>query len=73
MPILSQPHRTLRRIAEEHGVSYKPSGAGGGDLGVGFSANPGPMDRMCCAARDVGLAPLDLEIDTTGVSLRSLL
>ena len=37
MPILSEEHLEIRRLAEGCGVRYKPSGAGGGDLGIAVS------------------------------------
>ncbi len=68
MPIVSEPHRRLRSLAEEHGVSYKPSGAGGGDFGVAFAADPGPLQQLSDAARKSGFGVLDLAVDPRGVS-----
>ena len=33
-------HKNLQRIAEEFNVFYKPSGAGGGDIGLALSSSP---------------------------------
>lgn len=69
MPIVSEPHLRLRELAENCGVSYKPSGAGGGDLGVGFATEPQSLVRLSEAVRDAGLSVLDLDIASRGVVL----
>lgn len=69
MPIVSEPHLRLRQLACEFGVSYKPSGAGGGDLGVGISTEQDSLDRMCRAAREAGFQVLDLAVDPRGATL----
>jgi len=35
--IMSERHQTLRTLAENQGLVYKPSGAGGGDFGIVFA------------------------------------
>lgn len=67
MPIVSEPHQRLRSLAEEHGVCYKPSGAGGGDFGVAFAADRGPLQQLSAAARDSAFGVLDLAVDPRGV------
>ena len=66
MPILSQEHRRLRRLAAECGVHYKPSGAGGGDLGIAFGFDPNAMQETTAGAMAEGFAVLDLETDAKG-------
>ena len=66
MPILSQEHRRLRRLAAECGVHYKPSGAGGGDLGLGFAVDSEGVREMAVRAGAEGFAVLDLETDGEG-------
>jgi phosphomevalonate kinase len=67
MPILSDEHRALRRLAVESGVHYKPSGAGGGDLGVGFATDREAAARMAERAAVEGFQIVDLEIDSKGL------
>ena len=67
IPVLSNEHRTLRKLAEETGVSYKPSGAGGGDVGLGFTDDPEAAAVFAARAEAAGFAPLDLHIDPEGV------
>ena len=68
MPILSQEHRRLRRLAAECGVHYKPSGAGGGDLGIAFGFDPNAMQETTAGAMAEGFAVLDLETDAKGLT-----
>lgn len=69
MPIVSEPHLRLRVLAENCGVSYKPSGAGGGDLGIGFAAEPQSLARLSETVHDAGFSVLDLDIADRGVFL----
>jgi len=69
MPILSQEHRRLRRLAAESGVRYKPSGAGGGDLGIAFAVDPVAMQEMAARAEAEGFAVLDLQTDPRGFTV----
>ena len=67
IPILSDEHLELRRLGDDLGVSYKPSGAGGGDVGIGFTDDPDLANAFAAKASDAGFSPLDLEVDPTGV------
>jgi phosphomevalonate kinase len=66
MPIVSDPHRRLRAAAEESGVHYKPSGAGGGDFGVGFSTDEDRIEEFSRRAGAAGFATPALELDISG-------
>ena len=65
-------HRGVRKLATAFGVAYKVSGAGGGDLGLAFGADPEAMSRFRKAAAErydiIGIAvdPLGLAVETTG-------
>lgn len=67
IPILSREHLVLSELAGESGVRYKPSGAGGGDVGVGFTDDPAAAAAFTASATDAGFTILDLEIDRSGV------
>lgn len=69
--ILSAPHRRLRVLAGRHGVAYKPCGAGGGDIGVGMSADPDALDRFRGSLAAERFEPLSLNIDPRGVAVRA--
>lgn len=67
IPILSEEHMRLRQLARDCGLSYKPSGAGGGDVGIGFTDDPEAATVFAERAGDAGFPPLGLEIDPRGV------
>ncbi len=68
MPILSDEHRSLRQLAVESGVRYKPSGAGGGDLGIGFADDPTAAVDFAERVAAAGFWTLDLHVDPRGVA-----
>ncbi|MEE4273096.1 MAG: hypothetical protein V2I67_15590 [Thermoanaerobaculales bacterium] len=70
IPILSPEHRRLRELARQVGVAYKPSGAGGGDVGIGFTTQDDTAEAFAERAAAEGFPRLDLEIDPRGVGLR---
>jgi phosphomevalonate kinase len=67
MPILSEEHRALRQIAVDRGVRYKPSGAGGGDFGVGFTTDPDAAAAFANSVGASGFRILELSIDQNGL------
>ena len=69
MPILSEEHRRLHRLAAKSGVRYKPSGAGGGDLGIAFAVDPVAIQETAACAEAEGFAVLDLETDPRGFTV----
>jgi len=69
MPILSEEHRALRRIAVDCGVRYKPSGAGGGDFGIGFTTDSDAASSFASRVGASGFQVLDLSIDSTGLEI----
>jgi phosphomevalonate kinase len=70
MPILSESHRTLRKVAVDCSIHYKPSGAGGGDFGIGFATDSGALAEFMVRAETRGFRVLELGLDRTGL-LRS--
>jgi phosphomevalonate kinase len=67
LDILSDAHVELRELATRSGVHYKPSGAGGGDIGIALSDDTDALARLTAAARTEGFVPLDLSVDSTGL------
>lgn len=65
--ILSAPHRRLRALARQCGVVYKPCGAGGGDIGVGMSRDPGALARFRDGVIAENFQPLTLNSEREGV------
>ncbi len=68
LPIVSGEHDTLRRLVRRHGASYKPSGAGGGDLGIAFATDPDAALRVAAAAVAEGFRVVPLHLDPRGLT-----
>jgi phosphomevalonate kinase len=66
VPIISQPHRRLAELAQEAGVAYKPSGAGGGDIGILFSDDAERLSVAEAKVRQGGFHPLALSVARQG-------
>jgi len=69
-PILSAEHRKIRDICRNSGVVYKPSGAGGGDLGILFATSGTPLGDLLARLEAAGYPAFDLQIGTHGVRTR---
>ena len=70
VPIVTAAFTRASELAKELGGIAKPSGAGGGDIGVAMFATP-EAARLFARALPKPLAPLDLDLDRMGVRLRS--
>jgi phosphomevalonate kinase len=65
--ILSDDHLRLRDLSRNHGVHYKPSGAGGGDMGMAFAADKRSLESAAVAFRAAGYVMLDARVDPLGL------
>jgi phosphomevalonate kinase len=70
LPIFSPVHQKLDRIARARGGFYKPSGAGGGDIGLSFTDSTRKRDQMTADFRRAGFQVLDLRWGVNGFSLK---
>jgi phosphomevalonate kinase len=68
VPIVTPLLAHAALLAGEVGGAAKPSGAGGGDVGVAFLPDPDAANEFRTRARAIGLGILDLYVDPTGVS-----
>ncbi len=68
LPIVSPVHRRIERLASKHGLTYKPSGAGGGDIGIAVADDPRATRRFQEAVESDGF--LVLSCPETPVGLR---
>jgi phosphomevalonate kinase len=68
-PVVSAAHAQLAGLAERTGAVYKPSGAGGGDVGVIFARSETVLHAALQAASDAGYVPLPARVDPRGVVL----
>jgi len=69
LPVYAGGHAEVAEIAARHGVAYKPSGAGGGDLGVAVSADSAAMDQFTRDLRAVSLQVFEPGLDPRGLVL----
>ena len=67
--IFTHEHIRLGTLAAASGVLYKPCGAGGGDIGIGFSDDPYALAVFRQRVVEDGFSPLDLEMASYGVVL----
>ncbi len=67
--IVSDVHRHIGQIVRDAGGIYKPSGAGGGDIGVAFTDNPAIRDTVRERLSSTGYQILPLSISAEGVHL----
>ncbi len=63
--IYSHEHRLLDDLAHRAGVAYKPSGAGGGDIGIALSDDPERLEAFDQTVRAAGFAPLPTAVAHT--------
>ena len=66
--IFTSEHLQLLKLAERFDVAYKVSGAGGGDLGLAFGADPEALARFSKAA-DERYDTIDLAVDPQGLDV----
>jgi phosphomevalonate kinase len=67
VPIVEAKLEALDALARRFGGRAKPSGAGGGDVGIAFFAGREPREAFDRACRDAGLLPLELALGGPGV------
>jgi phosphomevalonate kinase len=68
LDIMGGGHAELARLAETAGVVYKPSGAGGGDLGLALAGEWQRLQAFAAAAQHAGFQPLALRPDHCGLA-----
>jgi phosphomevalonate kinase len=69
VPIVTEAFTRASELAKELGGIAKPSGAGGGDIGIAMFATP-ETARLFARALPKPLAPLDVDLDRRGVRRR---
>lgn len=60
-------HRAMKSLANRDGVLYKPSGAGGGDIGLALSTDVEALGHLSNKAERLGLKEIDAPIENSGV------
>ena len=69
MAIISEPHQKAAQEAEQLGLAYKPSGAGGGDIGMAFGNDPEQLAAFSVKMQQSGFMPLDIQVFNEGVEI----
>lgn len=67
--IVTDTHHELRRIAAHAGGVFKPTGAGGGDLGLVLAPSETAAGACATALTNAGHAPVDLSFGAIGLQL----
>jgi len=70
LPIVSADHAKIAAVASAEGLAYKPSGAGGGDVGLLFGPSDAALGKTGRLVEQAGYGLLDLAIDPEGVTVR---
>jgi phosphomevalonate kinase len=70
--VWTQEHRQIAALADEFAVTYKTSGAGGGDLGIAFSQDAEALAALQAAASAQGFLWVDLAVDAAGLLVEEL-
>jgi len=70
LPIVAGPHAALAALAADTQAAYKPSGAGGGDVGLLFAPSKEALQQTLTLARQNGYGLLPLNVRADGVRLR---
>lgn len=69
LSIWSAQHETMHHLATEVGALYKPSGAGGGDIGVAVATDPQSLTALRHKTVGLPVTLLDLQMDTNGIRI----
>lgn len=69
--IVGAEHRAIGNAAAGCGVIYKPSGAGGGDIGVGFARDADHIGAFRRAVMRLGYVTVDAAVDPQGLTISS--
>lgn len=66
LPIFSAGHERAAELAADAGCVYKPSGAGGGDLGILVATDPAALSSALGRLHEDGLHQLDIRLGGRG-------
>lgn len=69
-PIISPVHRRIAEIVYAGDAVYKPSGAGGGDLGIAFSDSQKVLKTCAAQLQQAGFGIIDLNFVSNGFQIK---
>jgi phosphomevalonate kinase len=67
--IVSVDHQRIGSVVRAEGGVYKPSGAGGGDLGIALAGDGPTLDAVAAALGRAGVTTVPLAVDEHGLRL----
>jgi mevalonate kinase len=70
--IVTAEHREIGAEALRHGVAYKVSGAGGGDLGIACAVDSGRLEAFRKSVGDRGFRVINVSLAEHGLSVSPL-
>jgi phosphomevalonate kinase len=70
--IVTAEHRQIGEHARRHGVAYKVSGAGGGDLGLACALDAGALEAFKASVRERGFRVIELGLAERGLTVNEL-
>lgn len=70
--VISDPHREIRHLVRAYGCVYKPSGAGGGDVGIIWGSKQGVLDDAIHEVRAAGYSVVEAGLGAKGYELREI-
>jgi ERG8-type phosphomevalonate kinase len=71
IPIISTEHRRIAEIVQSSGAVYKPSGAGGGDLGIAFGLSEKILKNCATELGSAGFKIIDIQAVSSGIQIKS--
>lgn len=72
VPIVSSTHQRIHELVRGQGGAYKPSGAGGGDIGIAFCDSTVMKERIIRKLSENGFQIINLEFVEKGVQVKTL-
>jgi len=69
MPVYTPAFEKIREMSLKTDCAWKPSGAGGGDIGIICAASRHNLTEISRTISDAGYKILDLEVDTEGLKV----
>ena len=64
--VVTPAHKALAQLATAERVGYKPSGAGGGDIGLMLSQDPDRLAHLAGEIEALGMMSIELKVDADG-------
>ena len=68
--IFTTEHLSLVKLAVSQGLTYKPCGAGGGDIGIALSHDKDALEKFRSRVSDQNFLLLDLEMAKHGITVK---